>query len=82
MRCVSVLKKEYPTISFEAVKDEEDVYYDSLGGDRETNEAVAGRGRELFAWLKERPETNIAVVRAAAAAVKYGSTVRRRCTDR
>ncbi|CAM9576038.1 unnamed protein product [Pylaiella littoralis] len=65
-RCVSELRKEYPAISFEALKDDEDVYYDSLGDGRETNEAVASRGRELLAWLKDRPETNIAVVSHSA----------------
>lgn len=62
-RCVSELKKEYPTISFDAMKEEDDAYFDSLGDERESDEKVAGRARELFAWLKDRPETNIAVVR-------------------
>lgn len=62
-RCVSELKKEYPTISFDAMKEEDDAYFDSLGDERESNEKLADRARELFAWLKDRPETNIAVVR-------------------
>lgn len=60
---MSELKKEYPTISFDAIKDEDDAYYESLGDERESNEKVADRARELFSWLKDRPETNIAVVR-------------------
>lgn len=61
-RCVSELKGEYPNISFDAIKDEKDVYFDSLGEEREPNDLMADRGRELFSWLKDRPETNIAVV--------------------
>eukprot|EP00752_Nemacystus_decipiens_P016046 g14345.t1 len=65
-RCVSELKKEYPTISFDAMEEDDDAYFDSLGDERESNEKVAGRARELFAWLKDRPETNIAVVTHSA----------------
>lgn len=62
-RRVSELKVEFSSIDFDAVTDEEDVYWDALGSKRETDEAMAGRARELFAWLRARPETNIAVVR-------------------
>lgn len=71
---MSELKKEYPTISFDAIKDEGDAYYDSLGDDRESDEKVADRARELFAWLKDRPETNIAVVRGFFVLSRVGST--------
>ncbi|CAN0520440.1 unnamed protein product, partial [Ectocarpus sp. 8 AP-2014] len=62
-RCVSELKEEYPDISFDTIKDEKDIYFDSLGEEREPNDLMADRGRELFSWLKDRPETNIVVVR-------------------
>lgn len=68
-RCLSELKKEYPNISFDAIKDEDDAYFDSLGDERETTEALADRARELFAWLKDRPEKNIAVVRVRSPVV-------------
>eukprot|EP00904_Undaria_pinnatifida_P003935 jgi/Undpi1/13542/HiC_scaffold_8.g03201.m1 len=65
-RRVSELKVEFSSIDFDAVTDEEDVYWDALGSKRETDEAMAGRARELFAWLRARPETNIAVVTHSA----------------
>ncbi|CAN0313692.1 unnamed protein product, partial [Hapterophycus canaliculatus] len=65
-RSVSELKEEFPTISFDAIEHEEDVYYEALGDERETNETVADRARELFSWLRDRPETNIAVVTHSA----------------
>ncbi|CAB1116470.1 unnamed protein product [Ectocarpus sp. CCAP 1310/34] len=65
-RCVSELKQEYPDISFDEIKDEKDVYFDSLGEEREPNDLMADRGRELLSWLKERPETNIVVVTHSA----------------
>ncbi|CAM9465379.1 unnamed protein product [Ectocarpus fasciculatus] len=61
-RCVSELKMEYPNISFDAITDDDDAYFDAQGDERETYDSVAHRGRELFSWLKDRPETNIAVV--------------------
>lgn len=73
-RSVRELKEEFPTISFDAIKDDEDVYYEALGDERETNEAMADRARELFSWLKERPETNVAVVRASEKGRRDGST--------
>lgn len=62
-RCVSELKVEYPNISFDAITDDDDAYFDSQGDERETYDSMAHRGRELFSWLRERPETNIVVVR-------------------
>lgn len=53
---------EFPTINFDSIKEDGDVYWDSLGDGRETDAAMADRARELFAWMSARPETNIAVV--------------------
>ncbi|CAN0574620.1 unnamed protein product, partial [Ectocarpus sp. 12 AP-2014] len=61
-RCVSELKVEYPYISFDAITDDDDAYFDSQGDERETYDSMAHRGRELFSWLRDRPETNIVVV--------------------
>ncbi|CAM9387297.1 unnamed protein product [Ectocarpus sp. 6 AP-2014] len=61
-RCVSELKMEYLNISFDAITDDDDAYFDSQGDERETYDSMALRGRELFSWLRDRPETNIVVV--------------------
>ncbi|CAM9268494.1 unnamed protein product [Discosporangium mesarthrocarpum] len=65
-RALSVLKEEFPSINWQEVKDEEDVYWENLGGNRETDEAMKERAFELFRWIKERPETNIVVVTHSA----------------
>ncbi|CAM9614982.1 unnamed protein product, partial [Ectocarpus sp. 4 AP-2014] len=61
-RCVSELKVEYPNISFDAITDDDDAYFDSQGDERERYDSMAHRARELFSWLRDRPETNIVVV--------------------
>lgn len=61
-RRLSVLKAEYPAIDFSDISTEDDVHWDTLGDARETDEMMVARAHELFAWLRTRPETNIAVI--------------------
>lgn len=67
-RSVKELKQEFPNIIFDEIAEDEDLYWE---GDREEYEAMIGRGRELLAWLRARPETNIVVVRARVFKPKY-----------
>ncbi|CAM9410424.1 unnamed protein product [Choristocarpus tenellus] len=65
-RVLSELKQEFPTITWDEIKEEEDTYWDGFGEGRETDETLKRRAYELFRWLKDRPETNIAVVTHSA----------------
>jgi len=67
-RAVSVLKKEFPKINYDFMEDDMDVYGEETLGleKRETDEMIIARAHKFFEWLKDRPETNIAVVTHSA----------------
>jgi len=67
-RAVSVLTKEFPMISYDFMEDDTDVYGEETLGleQRETDEMIIARAHAFFEWLKDRPETNIAVVTHSA----------------
>mmetsp|Transcript_23820 Transcript_23820/g.43031 ORF Transcript_23820/g.43031 Transcript_23820/m.43031 type:complete len:237 (-) Transcript_23820:225-935(-) len=66
-RSVSELKSDFGhTIDYSFMEDDEDVYGETLGENRETDEMIIARAHEFFAWIKDRPETNIVVVTHSA----------------
>ena len=65
-RSVAEVKQDFPSVDFSGVPDEEDVYFESFNGGRETDEQIVARAQEFFHWLEERPEKNIAVVTHSA----------------
>lgn len=67
-RPVSVLRKEFPKIDYDFMEDDSDVYGEEVLGleKRETDEMIIARAHQFFDWLKDRPETNIAVVTHSA----------------
>lgn len=65
-RSVSELKNEFSKIDYSFMEDDEDVYGQFLGEKRETDEMIIARAHNFFEWIKERPETNIAVVTHSA----------------
>jgi len=65
-RSVSELKNEFSKIDYSFMEDDEDAYGEMLGEKRETDEMIIARAHNFFEWLKDRPETNIAVVTHSA----------------
>eukprot|EP00588_Corethron_pennatum_P012833 CAMPEP_0194271918 /NCGR_PEP_ID=MMETSP0169-20130528/5612_1 /TAXON_ID=218684 /ORGANISM="Corethron pennatum, Strain L29A3" /LENGTH=239 /DNA_ID=CAMNT_0039014431 /DNA_START=17 /DNA_END=736 /DNA_ORIENTATION=- len=61
-RSVSELKNEFSKIDYSFMEDDEDAYGEMLGEKRETDEMIIARVHKFFEWLKNRPETNIAVI--------------------
>lgn len=57
-----MLKEEFPHVDFDLIESEEDTFFDSMGSERETDDDVGVRGRELLDWIRYRPESNIVVV--------------------
>jgi len=77
-RSVTELQKDYaPQIDYRFMSNDDDVYGETLGESRETDEMIIARAYEFFDWLYKRPETNILVVtHSAFLAVLFNKVVK------
>eukprot|EP00611_Tribonema_gayanum_P032528 TRINITY_DN977_c0_g1_i1.p1 TRINITY_DN977_c0_g1~~TRINITY_DN977_c0_g1_i1.p1 ORF type:complete len:232 (+),score=37.55 TRINITY_DN977_c0_g1_i1:627-1322(+) len=76
-RTKTELQQQYPQIDWSQVESDSDVYWDTLGDDRETDEMMEDRAHALFDWIRSRSETNIAIVtHSAFLSVLFNKAVR------
>ena len=61
----TALVQQYPSVSYALIDDEDDPLWGD-GYTRETWEHLARRGARFAAWLRNRPETHVAVAAHSA----------------